>query len=183
MDWLKYYEAVGESPNQLVVQGSKHAEGGISALDLGAGNFRDSLYLQRAGFRRILAVDPNSPDPPPGIILKRAKLEDLLPGMEQHDFTCCMHTLFFIEVKQVNRLLARVKASLKPGGILAFNVLGEKDDWAGTQSPSVFAGKELDDLKRFYSTVFFEEMEFDKSVLGSDTKKHWHCYNFVYKKP
>ena len=56
--WQSYHERAGETPNPIVVSVLKeyvHTREG--ALDLGAGNLRDSKFLKNQGLNRVVAVD------------------------------------------------------------------------------------------------------------------------------
>ncbi len=53
-----YHEFIGDIPNHLVASVIETIPCGRgAALDLGAGNLRDSRYLKKSGFERVVAVD------------------------------------------------------------------------------------------------------------------------------
>mgnify|MGYP007071074251 CR=1 FL=1 len=56
--WMDYHLHVGDVPNQLVTGCLEdYVTRREACLDLGAGNLRDSRWLQSQGFTKLVAVD------------------------------------------------------------------------------------------------------------------------------
>ncbi len=189
-NWTRYYAGVGDRPNTLVLQAldsclpSKRG----TALDLGSGNFRDCLLLQRAGFKRIVAVDSSRdiPPVPVGIEYHQIPVEDYALTVESFDLIVSCNTLFFVPKEKVTRLFAEVHAALRPKGVFACNLLGERDGWVtcGGNDVSVFTSDDIPLICSCFSGMAEEEVgecEYDGSTVVG-TRKHWHLRSIIYQK-
>ena len=131
--WKAYYERVGKKPNSLVVETLKDFVVSRSvALDLGAGNLRDSRFMLGQGFSRVVAVDSSKESlafKTDNIELYIMPIETFRPEMDVFDFASCCNTLFFLTPEQIVEVIQNVKKGLRSGGIFVCNVLGKEDDW------------------------------------------------------
>lgn len=195
-NWSEYYKNVGVKPSSLVTLALEYIDDesrGI-AVDIGAGNGRNSAELARRGFEKVLAVEP-SPEVlvtyfPSRIVYRQETAGEFLRGPKGEpyknafDFVVCMNTFFFIDKMDTHKIVKRVVDALKPGGVFAFNVLGEYDEWAEVrqQDISFFTRQEIATLKSLYPPVHYNGIEKDGELAGG-TPHHWHTHNFVYQKP
>ena len=188
--WASYYHEVGTTPNSLVRQAlecSLPTKREV-ALDLGAGNFRDCLFLQCAGFKRIIAIDtsPDIPAVPAGIEYERIRVEDYELGLERFDFILSCNTLFFIPKEKVMQLFSRVNTALRPDGVFACNFLGERDQWVtrGSRNVSFFTEDDVSSIASCFEGMTAEdvgEQEYGGST-ASGIQKHWHLRSIIYQR-
>jgi hypothetical protein len=190
--WGNYYERVGDVPNTLVtgVINDYEVNRGV-ALDLGAGNLRDSKYLLDEGFSRVIAVDSSEEALgyiAEGIELHILPIEQFEITPETFDFVCSCNTLFFLKRLDVYDMFARVLSGLKLNGIFACNILGEEDDWATgmIKGPKVsfFNEREIPDLARGfeYKVQEYRRLEPSPASIHYIPPKFWHSWSFIARK-
>lgn len=181
-DWNRYHEFVGEKPNAIVAGVLADVPcGRDAALDLGAGNLRDSKFLKHSGFKRVVAVDSSEASlayATPNIELVIAPLENYQPERGQFDLAISCNTLFFFKKPVVKRVIEVVRGGLKSGGVFAFNVLGELDGWAKDPDKSAFSEKEVDLLARRYKVWGISESQRILPTASGD-EKFWHQWSLI----
>ncbi len=156
-----------------------------AALDLGAGNLRDSKFLLSAGFKKVVAVD-KCPEAKkyvrPGIEFHAASITEFRPKKAAFDFVTCCNTLFHIEKEEVNVVFENVWRSLRPRGVFTFNVLGEHDDWAVLKPDSTtFSEEDLAFLCHRFQLV--QKREWHYRVKRVKQFCHVHEFCIVLRKP
>lgn len=184
-EWDAYYAKVGNQPNGLVVSTvEKHEIPRRKALDLGAGNLRDSKYLLSAGFERITAVDI---EPPPqkaeGVESVVMPLEAYVPPLATFDLVVCCNTLFFFSEAQAVRILTRAYNALTEEGLMVGNLLGEKDEWVtkGKHGVVGHTKERLDAmLSSFANTAVKRETGERPTALG--VPKFWDTWKILVSK-
>lgn len=157
------------------------------ALDLGCGAGRDTRYLLTRGFF-VTAVDRETASlatlaelPSEHLHLRQAAFEDFI--FEQYDLVNAHFALPFIHKDQFGTVFARLKVSLKPGGIFVGQFFGLKDTWNTASTTMTFlsseqAHEQLDGLE------LLEFAEEDQDGATADgTQKHWHVYHITARHP
>lgn len=186
LNWLGYYALVGDTPNSLVPGVLvDYVEERGAALDVGAGNFRDSSYLLfEAKFHRVVAVEPSIwvPPTPEGIEFLNLGLEDLEFPSETFDYIVCCNTLFYVSAETILEFLKQAYVWLRPGGVLACNFYGERDDDAKNGSAAGYlANQAVDSLLLHLPVVQLDENEvIKKGSIGA--VKNWHIWTLILKK-
>jgi hypothetical protein len=176
-DWTRYYERVGERPNPLVVDLLERTECRDAALDLGAGNFRDSKFLLHAGFKKVVAVDSEQQSSiPPGIEFRCTPLELFVPEHDTYDYVVSCNTLFFLSNEEVDKLIERIFAGMRKRGVFVCNVLGEWDAWAVGDAPVSWFTAE--DIAKFRNVEEHGELDY-----VDDHGKYWHQRTLIFRKP
>lgn len=138
-NWDSYHQRVGAVPNSLVTSALRdYVRGRSASLDLGAGNLRDSMFLLKQGFARVIAVD-NSEESlafrQDGIELHIAEIEDFRTEENSIDFAICCNTLYFLDRQSIVKVFRNVFSGLRSGGVFACHVLGKDDVWVGEGRP------------------------------------------------
>jgi SAM-dependent methyltransferase len=133
MAWDSYHDSVGLKPNTSVLRLCEEHEGRRdAALDLGCGNLRDSLFLRKSGFKRVVAVDiEEPPELFEGIEFNRSRIEEFVPASGTFDIAVSCNALFYISKRDMPVVFARIYGSLANGGLFLGNVSGDKDEWVG----------------------------------------------------
>ncbi|MSO74765.1 MAG: class I SAM-dependent methyltransferase [Alphaproteobacteria bacterium] len=196
--WVRYYDAVaGRPPRDTLLRAlaSIEAEGRPTpdalALDLGAGEGRDTVELLRRGYRVIaIDVEPRAferlrgrPD-----LVRSEALETVIGRFEdlelpESDLINASFSLPFCTPRRFPQFWRRLVTALKPGGRFAGQLLGVRDDWA-TKGDDVTAF-EADAAQALLGGLLvecFEEEETD-SATATGKPKHWHLFHIVAKKP
>jgi hypothetical protein len=176
--WETYHLHVGEIPNQLIVGClNDFVTRREASLDLGAGNLRDSRFLQSQGFTKLVAVDGSEESRTfltEGIELHISPIETFVPEKNAFDFAFSCNTLFFLTPSQVADVFKNVFKGLRSGGVFACNVLGGEDDW-------VIQGRNVSSFTKKTLTALANGFELNEHgfVIG----KFWHQLNIVTRKP
>lgn len=184
--WGNYHQMVGEKPNALVAGVLKdYVRGRSAALDLGAGNLRDSKFLLNAGFKRVVAVDKSEESrffSTPKIELHIMAIEDYEPPADTFNFVFSCNTLFFVRTSQMKRLFERVLKGLRRGGVFACNLLEEKDEWVTEGAPvSGFSETSLAFLCDGFEVIATREVEYEDDHFTPP--KFWHQRIVALRKP
>lgn len=186
--WDSYYQLVGERPNSLVVSVlEEYVQARGAALDLGAGNLRDSKFLRYAGFARVVAVDHSETSlafSVEGVELRIQPIQDYEAEAEAFDFVISCNTLFFLSETSVEEVFRSVFSSLRTGGVFACNVLGSEDDWVLQGAPvSSFEESDIARLCEGFEVIDANPVHFDQSspTMGRPPK-HWHQWCLVLRK-
>ena len=195
--WVRYYDAVACRPPRdtlLRALAAIEGEGGPApnafALDLGAGDGRDTVELLRRGYRVIaIDVEPRAferlrarPD-----LSRLEALETVVAQFEEvdlpeADLINASFTLPFCLPDRFPTFWRRLVRALRPGGRFAGQLLGVRDDWATKgQAVTAFERDDAHALIRDLVVEYFEEEETD-SMTATGSPKHWHLFHVVAKK-
>lgn len=88
-------------------------------------------------------------------------------------------TLSFVPRAGFDHLWRVITRAVRPGGVLAIDLFGERDDWAHTDG-TYLTRTELDELLQDWSGAEIEEKEFDgRSFSGP---KHWHTFTVLARR-
>ncbi len=184
--WEQYYRQVGDKPNGLlrVLRDFKIPRG--SALDLGAGNMRDTKVILQAGFKNVVAVELDAACRDylvPGIDLRVCSIEEFEIKQNNYDLIYSCNVLYFLSKSAVQKVFQDVWRGLRPGGIFACTLLGPQDDWAKQDEGRLdaFSRIEIARLAQgFQVPVLRENNGPGKTASGHD--KNWHQWTLVFKK-
>lgn len=183
--WLGYYDAVGNEPNTLVRYVLHHVTRRGTALDLGAGNLRDCMFLRDNGFSRVIPVDSSwetrefSTDM---IVPHISPVEKYAAPANSVDLVVSCNTLFHLNAEQVRTTFENTYRALRNGGVFACNVNGNNDDtaWEGTTSSSFSAGEILDIGARFETLAIEDKRELAIRYLGFGVANLRRKHQIIY---
>ncbi|WLD58092.1 class I SAM-dependent methyltransferase [Salinispirillum sp. LH 10-3-1] len=186
--WSIYYDKqVGRTPNPLLLEALKHcAEPGL-AIDLGCGEGTDTRALLALGWR-VLAIDAEAE----AIERLHASLVDTPSAALSTDVADARHlalpscdllyaglSLPFNAPEDFPELWQRCCQAVKPQGIFAAHVFGDRDGWAHNPTRTFHTRAQAEALVARGQVLHFAEREFDgHSALGP---KHWHWFEFVLR--
>jgi tellurite methyltransferase len=149
-------------PSELVVEVAK-LKGSGTALDLGAGKGRDSLYLARQGFKvTAVEIDENHL-----VSLNNKNLElgnkikiinsdiNYFKPNEKFDIIICGMVLHFLSSENVISMIKKMKLWTKPGG---YNVItGYSDKNEVGKRPYLFKHTELSSYYDDWRIISYQE--------------------------
>ena len=99
-------------------------------LDLGCGHGQAAILLSALEFN-VEAVDKNDPAIPlvKGIQFTKTDIRDFKIKSNHYDFIHARNVLHFLHKDEIKQMVARMYRGLKKGGVMYFNVSGDKDGW------------------------------------------------------
>lgn len=149
------------------------------AIELGCGRGIEARFLAENGFTvHAYDVDPSVSGaleelaaelPVHPEIVDLAQLREL----PRADLILACASLPFVPRDSIDGLWEAVRTALRPGGILAVDLFGVRDDWAGTDG-TFLSRQEVEDLLDGFEVLELVEEEHDgRSFSGP---KHWHTF-------
>jgi SAM-dependent methyltransferase len=157
-----------------------------TAIELGCGRGIEARYLAENGFTvHAYDVDPSVAPALADLAADlpvHAEIVDLaeirtLPGA---DLVLACAALPFIPRVAFGGLWRALTEALRRGGILAVDLFGERDDWAGTDG-TFLTRTEVEALLEGLEVLELTEEERDgRSFSGP---KHWHTYRVLARRP
>ncbi len=186
--WKKYYDVVGDNPNPFAKEVVRRHRGRKNlALDLGAGNLRDSKFFFANGFRKVVAVEKDKQallffDTRIPLHIKPIEEFEIARGAYDLIYSC--NVLYFLEKELIEKLFHRAWEGLRPGGILACTALAQQDAWCQPSeiNPCAFlTALDIGRLRIGFKALMLREHEYDgRSVSGQ--MKHWHYWSLIFQK-
>jgi SAM-dependent methyltransferase len=177
--WAGYYQWNRDRPVRELLGRALAAygevAGGAVALDLGCGTGRETRALLDAAFA-VTAVDVT----PVAIEIVSAfpeagtSLTPVLSAMQNA-------VLPFCPPQDFDRLWSAVRDAVRPGGLLAVDLFGTRDDWAGEPGMTFVDRARIDALTAGLDVVWFDEVDQDGRAYAGP--KHWHRFEVVGRRP
>ncbi len=193
-DWPGYFGAVlGKPPRETLMAAldsfdrEEFARG--TALDLAAGEGRDTLELLNRGWR-VVATDshpeafsylwPRVPDAAkPRLTTEVVSFEDTqIPSV---DLVNASFALPFCAPGHFPALWARIVAAIRPGGRFAGQFFGDRDSWAALPGRTHHSEEDVVRLLDGFTIEMFRIEDRDEEP-GVRNPKHWHLFHVVAKK-
>jgi len=190
VDWTPYNRAqTGRSVRALALTALQLAGPGAgrSAVELGSGAGIEARELARHGWR----VHTFDADPDSEVAMREAapeittvehtvcRLEEL-SHVPANDLTLACVSLPFLPRESFDAVWRLAVDALRPGGVLAVDLFGVRDGWAGAGG-TFLTRAEVEHLVDCLDVVSLVEVERDgRSFSG---RKHWHTYELVARTP
>ncbi|OCG74195.1 class I SAM-dependent methyltransferase [Microbacterium sediminis] len=180
-DWPAYYRRVaGRAVRPFAVRAAAATSPGF-AVDLGCGDGTESQWLVEQGWR-VLAVDREEEAirrvthrTAGRAAVECADLANYTPPAADLVLACA--ALPFIPPDRFDDAWARIRGAVRPGGILAVELFGDRDSWAGDPGMTFHSRADVEGLTAAIEIVLLEEREFDgPSGRGP---KHWHRFEVI----
>jgi len=173
----KNKNAFGIKPAPILETALESVENIGMALDIGAGQGRNSLYLANSGFtvdsietsgvaiEHLKSLDNSEINP----IL--VSIEDFKIKMNKYDLISAINVLQFVEEDNIAKVIKKIQEGLKSGGVVAITSFTEDDptfsDYTKPRFNKYFSKGEL---KRYFSDFdiiyYCEELVEDKGHGG-----------------
>ncbi|MCD6639467.1 MAG: class I SAM-dependent methyltransferase [Nocardioides sp.] len=188
-DWADYNVAQsGRPPRRLVLDALQVAAPGEgrTALELGCGIGVEARALADHGWR-VHTFDRDASVVPSLEALAKSRpiqhttrpLEDLT-SLPASDLTLACVSLPFVDSNAFAQLWRLILTALRPGGVLAVDLFGERDDWAN--GPGTFLSRaQVERLLDPLQVLSLEEQ--DRDGLAFAGPKHWHTFQVIARKP
>jgi tellurite methyltransferase len=187
--WAQYYTANnGRPPRKLLVEALGYTNTVGSALDMGAGDLTDSLFLVSKGYN-VTALD-NSPSSKQifeqldskSFIYIDKKFDEFEYQPNKYDLITAQFALPFNRPETFDTMFNSLKNSLKHKGFFVGHFFGVNDEWNVPNASMTFHSSLQ--VERLLSTMTIlklsEEEKDGKTATG--TQKHWHIFHVIAQK-
>ncbi|MGP5089506.1 class I SAM-dependent methyltransferase [Brachybacterium tyrofermentans] len=152
------------------------------AIDLGCGRGIETRHLAESGYS-VHAYDVD-PSVAPAIAELAAELPvqhetlDLasITALPATDLILSCATLPFVPREHFHGLWQAMREALRAGGVLAVDLFGDRDDWAGTDG-TFMARAEVETLLAGFDVLSLQERERDGASFQGP--KHWHTFQVL----
>ena len=193
-DWPGYFAAVlGKGARDTLVAAldsfaQEQFTGGL-AVDLGAGEGRDTLELLKRGWR-VVATDGDQeafshlwPRVPEAL---KPHLTTVQVNFAETDVCPCdlvnaSFALPFCEPKHFGKLWSRIVSAIRPGGRFAGQFFGKRDSWASLPDRTHHSPDEILKLLEGFEIEMMDKEERDDTPEVRNPK-HWQLFHVVAKK-
>lgn len=155
------------------------------AIDLGSGVGVETRFLAEHGY----TID--SYDMDPSVSASMADLAAELPvhhttadlaeitSLPDADLVLACMSLPFVRHEAFDGLWRSIRRALRPGGILAVDLFGDRDDWAGTDG-AFLTRADIEALLVGLEVITLTEVERDGASFRGP--KHWHTYEVIARR-
>lgn len=193
-DWAAYYRHTqGRQPGPLFLKAmAAVAASGARpghAVEIGFGDGTETLALLADGWH-VTAIDP-TPEAAQALraavpaaaanrlVIVTALAQDAeLPPL---DLLYAGYALSFIRPTAFGAFWERLRERLRSGGILAANVFGARDSWAGDPEMTFVDREGAERLVEGLEVIAIDEEDADGNSF--DGPKHWHVFDLVARRP
>lgn len=177
---------IGQPPWPELVRAADLFETPGEALDVGAGAGRDTAYLLGRGWR-VTALDSS---PSAAEALKRlahhnlrvviTAAQDFVPS--DYDLVNAQFSLPFIPPDHFTATVARLRDSVRSGGVMAATFFGKHDEWNVPGNIVNFSTQE--EVERMFSGLELIELtEVERDGTTADgSPKHWHVFHLTARR-
>lgn len=196
-DWKEYYGLLEDKGHTKYLETAvtDYCKEKGEALDVGAGNLRDTKYLLEQGFV-VTAVDPSPVSVELANELNNKSLIMLSEPIGKIDFeenrfslVNAQGILFHLPEPRFSFVLEKIKKSLKTDGVLCADFIGENDDWSEGDKV-IMSRQKLEELFNDFDIKYLKEYEADESQETTEKKakykndpnykpKHWHHVDVI----
>lgn len=162
---------------------------GRTAVDLGCGAGVESRALLDAGWR-VHAID-GAPGTEAVIRRTVGGRHDRLTVVPRHyaelselpaaDLIYAGYSLPYQPADSFDRVWGQIRSALRPGGVLAVHLFGERDEWAGTEGMTFLPAMTAEAMLAGLRVTRFEEE--DARGPAHSGEKHWHVYHVLAMRP
>lgn len=161
----------------------------VQVLDIGAGAGVESRLFLEQGWQ-VLAFDSaassrelimtSAGDLAKNLTFIEADFGDI-GGLPAADFIYSGFALPFASPSVFAQLWLELSRALKPGGLIAVNLLGENDEWAQRSQPFTFlSSQQIDQLFADFDVVYLREEEGERPAF--EGAKYWHNFDVIARK-
>lgn len=190
VDMNKFYEnTIKDTPNELTREFINLKVSPETAIDLGCGAGRDTVFLIKNGWN-VIGIDRKDTS---------KIISSQLTNEELNQFTFSLQNFETIEIPKTNLIIAnfslpfcsgeyfyglwnKIKDAIVKDGYFVGNLFGTNDSWCNIKENMTFLRKvEIVELFINFNIIMFNEIEEDgKTAMGEN--KHWHLFNIIARK-
>jgi 2-polyprenyl-3-methyl-5-hydroxy-6-metoxy-1,4-benzoquinol methylase len=175
--------------SKLIQEGAICAEKNTIALDLGSANGVDSLYLAEQGLT-VHAVDMEKESldeitkKNKSIITHCCKIEDFKIKRNSYNLIIASFSLQFLSKDNAKNTIQSMVDGCIPGGVIIFNIIGNRDAWADSPKWHVWSQEEATTFVSNLPEATIRNFNQYEGLGGTIRAglKQWHVFEFVLVK-
>ncbi|MDO5662772.1 MAG: class I SAM-dependent methyltransferase [Brachybacterium sp.] len=191
IDWRAYNtSAAGRPPRRVVGRAIEVVGDGARrvALDIGAGGGSDSFEFARRGWT-VHAYDTDDT-----IATRMVENERLAGEVRLHvgdvahaeefpaaDIVYSAYSLPMLGA-DLPAVWERLRRALRPGGVVAVDLFGQRDSWVEREDIATFSEQEIEEMFRGLEVLSRDVRDEDGRTFSGD-KKHWHVISTLARRP
>jgi len=171
----------GLKPTAILETALKVVSNKSIALDIGAGQGRDTIFLAKSGFavdsieKSDVAINYLKSLNNSNICPIQTRIEDFDIVEDRYDLINAINVLQFVEDENIPNVTTKIKAGLKSGGVVVIASFTEEDPSFLEQSfKKYFAKGELKKLFSDFEIIFYREKLVDDNPHGGTPYPHQH---------
>ncbi len=186
-DWAAFHAATAGRPTRPLFDEAWAIVGGQPgrAIELGFGDGTEAAFMSRQGWSvRAIDAEPSAAQRLLGLLdraegerleIVTARLEDV--ELPPADFVYAGYSLPFCRPDRFVALWRRILEAIRPRGVVAGELFGDHDSWAGNPDMTFFTADEVDALLRPLDVLGLRvEDGPGDSFIGP---KHWHVFHLI----
>jgi tellurite methyltransferase len=182
--WGQYYKmAAGRPPREFLGRTLSRFQGAGSAIDLGCGTGRESIFLLERGWQ-VLAIDQQAsaiqtlrssaaPDMAGRLQALVAAFETL--DLPPADLIWAGISLPFCHPSQFDTLWRKICSALVPGGRFAGDFFGSRHAWSREKDMTFHTREQVVSLCSGLQLEYIVEEEGEQQT-AADGIQHWHMF-------
>ncbi|KYG67176.1 hypothetical protein AZI86_09205 [Bdellovibrio bacteriovorus] len=191
--WAAYNTGEYPARPRLLTTLDNYCKESGMALDLGCGSGRDTKELLKRGWA-VTAVDSDlgslktlQAEAPKNnkLTVLNTNFESLQLSTNTFNLINASYALPFCRPQSFLNFWQMMVASLRPNGIVSFELFGINDDWAKLPRPastmSFHSRTQVDHLLKDLKIEIFKEEEFEGPTFDAPDK-HWHIFSCIVRK-
>ncbi len=192
LKWHNYFaKANTGQPNSLLLDffqlNSYKDPSSVIALDLGAGNGNDTLFLLNKEFS-VIAVDFHEkaierirsklkPQTQNNIQIIKSSFQDLeWDTLPMFDIIVAINSISFIDPNDFKTLWPKIASHIKPGGFLITRLFGNKIKWPNMQNMTLLDQQDIKALTSDFDIIKQAEELYTENSIKQ------HAFNLILKK-
>jgi tellurite methyltransferase len=174
----------GNNPTPLLRKGVEFLAEKNNALDIGAGQGRDTLFLLELGFNvesidtSRVAIEKLNEINNSVLVASQIALEDYAFRQNKYDLINAINVFQFVEKSKLAEIIPKLRNGLKSGGVVVIAAFTESDptfiDFSKPRYKTYFANNELQKNFKDFDIKLYKEMLIDDSGHPGAPEPHQH---------
>jgi SAM-dependent methyltransferase len=182
----------GRLPRELLLRALQLAgpAAGRTAVDLGCGAGIETKALLDAGWR-VYAID-GEPSTESRLLrtiggrhdrltVRVTPFGELTGPLPPADLVYAGYSLPYQARDAFEELWQRIRSAVNPGGLLAVNIFGDRDEWATDERMTFLTEAEVRSLTDGWEILHWQEEDESGQAFGAP--KHWHVFDITVRRP
>ena len=187
--WNAFIELTREKPpHASLLEALPLVTGRKAAIDIGAGALRDTKFLLKEGFDKVVAIDNATSFKNVAREIHDDRFQAVEDSFEAFDFPTAaydivnaQYSLPFAKPETFAALFQRIKESVAADGVFVGQLLGPNDGWKNDPGMNFHTRADVEGLLADMNIIKLDEKDVDGEMVTGQ-KKHWHRFDIIARK-